>query len=77
MAKVFGDTEVAANKRHETLLRRIVPEFPEADHCIESAITAVTKGTHTGESGDGKIFVLAVEESVRIRTGQTGETTIG
>ncbi|MDP6779401.1 MAG: P-II family nitrogen regulator, partial [Candidatus Latescibacteria bacterium] len=39
---------------------------------VERAIDAILKAAHTGEVGDGKIFVLPVEEAIRIRTGETG-----
>jgi nitrogen regulatory protein P-II 2 len=40
---------------------------------VESAIDEITKVTNTGKIGDGKIFVHALEQSIRIRTGETGE----
>ena len=39
-----------------------------ADHAIE----AITKAANTGKIGDGKIFVLPLEQAIRIRTGETG-----
>ncbi|MDL2270117.1 P-II family nitrogen regulator [Desulfosarcina sp. OttesenSCG-928-G17] len=43
---------------------------------VESAIAAVRKAACTGEVGDGKIFVLPIEEVVRIRTGERGREAI-
>jgi nitrogen regulatory protein P-II 1 len=40
---------------------------------VRQAAEAITKGARTGQIGDGKIFILPVEEAVRIRTGETGE----
>ncbi|TXI80640.1 MAG: P-II family nitrogen regulator, partial [Flavobacteriales bacterium] len=40
------------------------------------AIEAIVKAAHTGTIGDGKIFVTAVEQVVRIRTGETNEAAI-
>jgi nitrogen regulatory protein P-II 1 len=37
---------------------------------------AIIKAAHTGKIGDGKIFVSAVEQVVRIRTGETGESAV-
>ena len=68
---------MVADKRHETLLRGIRPEFPEPDRFVEPTISPVNKGTHTGEIGDGIIFVLSGEESVRIDTRQTADAAIG
>ena len=39
---------------------------------VDSVIEAITKGAATGKIGDGKIFVAALEQVVRIRTGETG-----
>jgi len=44
---------------------------------VQSTIDAITRGAHTGETGDGKIFVLPLESCVRIRTGETGHVAIG
>jgi nitrogen regulatory protein P-II 1 len=46
------------------------------DSVLERAIDAVIRAARTGRIGDGKIFVTAVEEVVRIRTGETGEAAI-
>jgi len=43
---------------------------------VEAAIEAVTKAAHTGKIGDGKIFVTAVEQVIRIRTGETDESAV-
>ncbi len=42
------------------------------DAYLEKSIAAILKGAQTGEVGDGKIFVTALEECVRIRTGERG-----
>jgi len=42
------------------------------DDQVETAIEAITKAAGTGKIGDGKIFVQALEQAVRIRTGETG-----
>jgi nitrogen regulatory protein P-II 1 len=46
------------------------------DQYVEPAIAAILSGARTGEVGDGKIFVLPMEECVRIRTGERGGTAI-
>lgn len=43
---------------------------------VDSAIEAIIKAAHTGKIGDGKIFVSSVEQVIRIRTGETGESAI-
>ena len=40
--------------------------------CIE----AITKAAHTGRIGDGKIFVTPIEQVIRIRTGEEGESAV-
>lgn len=46
------------------------------DAMTPQVIEAATKAAQTGQVGDGKIFVSPVEEVIRIRTGETGETAI-
>jgi nitrogen regulatory protein P-II 1 len=43
---------------------------------VEAVVDAILKSAKTGRIGDGKIFVTAVEEAVRIRTGERGEDAI-
>ncbi|MEI6030801.1 MAG: P-II family nitrogen regulator [Synechococcaceae cyanobacterium ELA739] len=47
-----------------------------ADDKVTPAIEAITKAARTGEIGDGKIFVVPVEETIRIRTGESGEIAL-
>lgn len=47
------------------------------DEYVEKTIEAIVEGARTGEIGDGKIFVMPMEECVRIRTGERGEAAIG
>jgi len=42
----------------------------------ESVVEAVSKAAHTGKIGDGKIFVLDLEQATRIRTGETGKDAL-
>ncbi len=43
---------------------------------VDTAVEAIVKAAHTGKIGDGKIFITPVEQVIRIRTGETGETAI-
>ena len=45
-------------------------EIGVSDHFVEPTVQAIIEGARTGEVGDGKIFVLPVEQVVRIRTGE-------
>lgn len=43
---------------------------------LDQVIEAITKAAHTGKIGDGKIFVSALEQAIRIRTGETGSEAL-
>ncbi len=43
---------------------------------VEQAVEAIIKAARTGKIGDGKIFVMDVEQGVRIRTGETNESAV-
>jgi len=43
---------------------------------VDQVVEAISRSANTGKIGDGKIFVLPVDEAVRIRTGETGESAI-
>ena len=47
-----------------------------SDGQLEAAIEAVCAAANTGKIGDGKIFVTPLEQSIRIRTGETGEDAL-
>jgi nitrogen regulatory protein P-II 1 len=50
----------------------VVVKDGDVDRCIE----AIVKAAKTGKIGDGKIFVMSVEQVVRIRTGETDEAAV-
>ncbi len=47
-------------------------EIVVEDDLVHPAIDAITEGARTGHVGDGKIFVIPIDEAIRIRTGETG-----
>ena len=47
-----------------------------ADAQVEQAVDIIVEAARTGKVGDGKVFVVPVEEVVRIRTGETGDAAI-
>jgi nitrogen regulatory protein P-II 1 len=59
------------------LLKKIRIEIAVNDNFVEPVIDAIIRGARSGEIGDGKIFVLPIEETIRIRTGETGSAAIG
>ena len=73
-----GVTEVYRGfKETGNLLRKIRLEIAVNDNYLKATIDAITRGAKTGETGDGKIFILNLEECYRIRTGETGSGAIG
>ena len=57
-------------------IERVMLSFVVRDHLAKPAIDAITKAAHTGDVGDGKIFVSPIEESIRIRTGERGDVSL-
>src|SRR5882757_3741596 len=64
-----GHTEIYRGSEYTVdFLPKIKLEIVVADSDVESAVAAILKSAKTGKIGDGKIFVLPVEQAVRIRT---------
>ena len=73
-----GVTEVYRGfKETGNLLRKVRLEIAVNDNFVEPTIKAIIKGAQTGEMGDGKIFVVPIEECIRIRTAEKGNKAIG
>jgi nitrogen regulatory protein P-II 1 len=51
-------------------------EIGVSDHFVEPTVNAIIEGARTGDVGDGKIFVLPVDEVYRIRTGETDRAAV-
>jgi len=66
-----------ATKAEVTLLPKIRIEIAVNDSFVEKTVEAIIKGARTGEVGDGKIFILPLEECIRIRTGERGMAAVG
>ena len=74
----MGITEVYRGvKEMGNLLRKVQILIAVNDNFVEPTIKAIVKGGQTGEIGDGKIFVLPLEECIRIRTEEHGSEAIG
>ena len=54
------------------LAEKVRFEIAVSDHFVQPTIDAICAGARTGEVGDGKIFIIPVEEAIRIRTGERG-----
>ncbi|ALL01480.1 putative Nitrogen regulatory protein P-II [Pyrodictium delaneyi] len=58
------------------LLPKVKIEVVVRERQVEDAVKAIVEAAKTGEEGDGKIFILPVEDAVRIRTGERGENVL-
>jgi nitrogen regulatory protein P-II 1 len=68
-----GHTELYRGAEYVVdFLPKVKIEVVLADDMVEKAIEAISNAARTGRIGDGKIFVSAVEQAVRIRTGESG-----
>ncbi|WP_372863164.1 P-II family nitrogen regulator [Spongiibacter sp.] len=72
-----GHTELYRGAEYVVdFLPKVKIEVAVADSDVESTLEAISKSANTGKIGDGKIFVSALEQVIRIRTGETGEEAI-
>jgi len=72
-----GFTEVYRGVEYEVrFLPKVKLEIAVPDEKVESVIKAIEGSARTGEIGDGKIFVVDLENAVRIRTGEIGEEAL-
>ncbi|MEC9443892.1 MAG: P-II family nitrogen regulator [Pseudomonadota bacterium] len=72
-----GHTELYRGAEYVVdFLPKVKVEVAVVDEMVEPAIEAITRIASTGKIGDGKIFVTALEQVIRIRTGETGPDAI-
>jgi nitrogen regulatory protein P-II 1 len=72
-----GHTELYRGAEYVVdFLPKVKVEAVVDDAGVEQAIEAIIKAARTGKIGDGKIFVQAVEQVIRIRTGETGADAV-
>ena len=72
-----GNTEVYRGAEYSVdFLPKIQIDIVVGEHLIEQVIESIIEAARTGKVGDGKIFITPVEEVIRIRTGETGETAV-
>lgn len=72
-----GHTELYRGAEYVVdFLPKVKVELVLPDDQVEAAITAITEAARTGKIGDGKIFVLPVEDVIRVRTGERGEDAL-
>ena len=72
-----GHTEIYRGSEYTVdFLPKMKIETVVADQAVGDAVKAITKAANTGKIGDGKIFVLPIEQAIRIRTGENGDEAI-
>ncbi|HSH47688.1 MAG TPA: P-II family nitrogen regulator [Halomonas sp.] len=72
-----GHTELYRGAEYVVdFLPKVKLEVAVDDDLLEQVIDAITKVANTGKIGDGKIFVTALEQVIRIRTGETGKDAV-
>ncbi|GAB4246541.1 MAG: P-II family nitrogen regulator [Candidatus Methylacidiphilales bacterium] len=72
-----GHTEIYRGSEYTVdFLPKVKIEVVLAETLVEKAIETIVKAAKTGKIGDGKIFVLPVEDAVRIRTEEKGEKAV-
>ncbi len=69
-----GHTEIYRGAEYTvSFVPKVKIELVVADNEVEASVEAIQKAAHTGQIGDGKIFVYEVLSATRIRTGETGD----
>jgi nitrogen regulatory protein PII len=72
-----GHTEIYRGSEYTVdFLPKIKIEIVLPDNRVEAAVDAIVKAAKTGKIGDGKVFVSAIEDALRIRTEETGEQAV-
>jgi nitrogen regulatory protein P-II 1 len=72
-----GHTEVYRGAEYTVdFLPKLKLELVVADHQVDPAVAAIIRGAKTGKIGDGKIFISRIDEAIRIRTEERGESAV-
>jgi nitrogen regulatory protein P-II 2 len=71
------DEQYRGQVRAVNLLEKIRFEIAVNDNFVEPTVKAIIKGAKGGAIGDGKIFVMPMDDCIRIRTGEKGREAIG
>ena len=72
-----GHTEIYRGSEYTVdFLPKVKFEIVVSDTMVDKAVKAISESAKTGKIGDGKIFVLPIENAIRIRTEETGENAI-
>lgn len=72
-----GHKEVYRGQEYEVdLLPKVKVEVVVADDRVDATVKAITESARTGKIGDGKVFIYAVEDAIRIRNSDTGDSAL-
>ena len=72
-----GHTEIYRGAEYQiAFMAKLKVEIAVSDARVDDVVTSITKATRTGKIGDGKIFVLDLEQAQRVRTGETGDNAL-
>lgn len=72
-----GHTELYRGAEYKVdFLPKVKLEVMVSDEHLDAVVEAITKAAHTGNIGDGKVFVLSMDQVIRIRTGETGKDAL-
>jgi nitrogen regulatory protein P-II 1 len=72
-----GHTELyRGSEYHVDFLPKSKLEVVVPDDQVDPVVEVITRVARTGQVGDGKIFILAVEDAIRIRTGESGDSVL-
>ncbi len=72
-----GHTELYRGAEYVVdFLPKVKIELAISDDMTDQVVEAITNSANTGKIGDGKIFIVNLEQAVRIRTGETGEDAV-
>ena len=72
-----GHTELYRGAEYEVaFLPKVKLELVVADEILDQVVQAIQDKSRTGTTGDGKVFIFHVEESIRIRTGERGKRAV-
>lgn len=72
-----GHTEIYRGSEYTVdFLPKVKFEIVLSDERVQKAVDVIVQGAKTGKIGDGKVFVIPVEEAIRIRTEERGESAI-
>lgn len=72
-----GHKEIFRGKEYAVdLLPKVRIELALPDSKVDSVVSAIEKASRTGDVGDGKIFIMNLEDCIRIRTGERGDEAL-